>query len=223
MNRSREHLRIIVAVALLILPSTRSLTSQDMNIIPGAANGDQEEPRWAFGASMYAYFLPEETDVLLPIFMADRDWLHLEARYNYEDRNTVSGWFGYNVSVGNDVSLDFTAMVGGVIGNTSGIAPGFRAVLGWWRLELSTEGEYVYDLADGSDSFFYSWNEFRVYPLDWLSAGMVAQRTRVYQTELDLQRGLLVGMSVKGWTVTGYLFNPDRDQRVYVVGVGYEF
>lgn len=53
-----------------------------------------------------------------------------------EGRSTGSVWLGYNFSVGQTVSLEFTPMIGGVFGNTSGLAPGYRASLGWRRIEL---------------------------------------------------------------------------------------
>ena len=74
-----------------------------------------------------------------PTITADRRWLHLEARYNYEDLDTASVWVGYNFSVGEKLSLDITPMLGGVFGNTTGIAPGLRGSLKWWRLELYGE------------------------------------------------------------------------------------
>ena len=39
-----------------------------------------------------------------PTVAADRDWLHVEARFNYEDRDTGSVWLGYNFSVGEEVT-----------------------------------------------------------------------------------------------------------------------
>ena len=34
--------------------------------------------------------LPDESDYIQPTFKADRDWLHLETRYAYEDRKSLS-------------------------------------------------------------------------------------------------------------------------------------
>ena len=36
-------------------------------------------------------------------------------------------------------------MIGGVFGDTTGIAPGYKGSLSWWKLELYSEGEYVFD------------------------------------------------------------------------------
>jgi hypothetical protein len=149
--------------------------------------------------------------------------LHLEARYNYEDFETISGWVGYNVSVGEEISLDVTLMLGGVVGNTNGIAPGFRGIVNWWRLEFSSEGELVFDFGDRAASYFYTWSELAVSPADWFNVGLVAQRTRMYETELEIQRGIRAGVGLDGWSVSGYLFNPDLDRPTYVIAVEVEF
>ena len=76
-----------------------------------------------------------------PTFTADRDWLHLEARYNYEALDTGSAWVGYNFSGGETVTWELTPMLGAVFGATDGIAPGYKGSLGWKKLELYSEGE----------------------------------------------------------------------------------
>ena len=59
-----------------------------------------------------------------PVFTADHEWLHLEARYNYENLHTGSVWVGYKFTAGKKLVLDVTPMIGGVFGRTTGIAPG---------------------------------------------------------------------------------------------------
>ncbi|WP_410961830.1 hypothetical protein, partial [Salmonella sp. SAL4359] len=54
---------------------------------------------WEFNADVNFYFIPDDFFVL-PVFKADKNRLHLEARYNYEDRETFSAWAGYNFSGG---------------------------------------------------------------------------------------------------------------------------
>ena len=53
--------------------------------------------QWTFGAAAYSYFVPDDRDFVQPTVTADRGALHLEARYNYEDRETGSAWVGYNL------------------------------------------------------------------------------------------------------------------------------
>jgi hypothetical protein len=47
-------------------------------------------------------------------------------------------------------------------------------------------------------------------------AGLVAQRTKIYETGRDLQRGLLVGFSLERLSVTGYVLNPDESPTVVI-------
>lgn len=190
----------------------------------GEATQRQHQPSsWTFDASLYAYVVPDDRNFLMPMFCADRNWLHLEARYNYEDLETVSAWIGYNAGLEGEFTFTITAMFGGVFGNTSGIAPGFRLGLDWWWLSFSSEGEVVLDLDERANSFLYAWSELTIAPVDWFYAGLVGQRTRVYQTELAIQRGFLAGLHFGPWTVAGYYFNPDLETPTIVAAVEMEF
>lgn len=179
--------------------------------------------RWELSASVYTYLVPDSRDYAQPTITADRDWLHLEARYNYENLETGSAWLGYNFSGGNKLAWELTPMLGGVFGNTTGIAPGYKGSLSWWKLVLYSEGEYVVDTGDSSGSFFYNWSELTLAPVDWLRFGMVTQRTRAYQTDRDIQRGFLVGVSYKKVSFTTYVFNPDESRPILVLALGVSF
>src|SRR4051812_27673091 len=146
---------------------------------------------WAISASVYTYFVPDDHEYVQPTITADRDWLHLEARYNYEDQNTASAWVGYNFAGGEKLAWEITPMLGGVFGDTAGVAPGYKGSMTWRNFELYSEGEYVFDTGDFSDSFFYNWSELTYSPVEWLRLGLAAQRTRAYESDRDIQRGLL--------------------------------
>ena len=178
---------------------------------------------WSFDASALTYVVPDANDFVAPVVTADRAWLHLEARYNYENFRTASIWCGYNVSAGETLTLDFTAMVGAVFGDTAGVAPGYRFSLRYGKLELASESEYVIDSRDSANSFFYTWSEVSVSPADWVRAGVVVQRTRLYGGDRDLQRGVLVGFSWKKAYTTAYLFNVDLSKPTFVLSLGTGF
>jgi len=209
-----------IACALLL---TGDLHAQEA-AKPAPAMAPEAVPLdWSFAASVYTYLPPKDDAYAQPTITADRGGLHLEARYNYEDLETGSVWVGYNLSVGDALSLELTPMLGGVFGNTTGIAPGCHLTLGWWWLELYSEGEYVFETSDHTESFFYSWSELTLSPVDWLRAGLAMQRTRVYQSELEIQRGFVVGLSIKRFEIAGYMFNPDKREPAYVFSIGVQF
>jgi hypothetical protein len=133
-----------------------------------AAEKPPEDSPWSFSGAVYTYFPHDDVNFVQPTVMADRDWLHLEARYNYEDLHTVSLWGGYNFGGEGTVTWEVAPMLGVVYGDTTGIAPGYRASLTWWKLQLYRDGEYLFDTSDSSDSFFYSWSEASFSAPEWL-------------------------------------------------------
>jgi hypothetical protein len=189
----------------------------------GSALAQTADPAWELSASLYAYAPPDSKSYWQPTLRADRGWLHLEARHNYEALDTGSVWIGYNFSIGEELTLDFTPMLGVVSGKTKGLAPGYEATLGWRKLELYSEGEYVFDKDVSSDSFFYMWTELTYAATDWFRFGLVGQRTRAYQTEVETQRGLLARLTYKSADLTAHVFNPFTDYPAYVLSVSVSF
>lgn len=201
--------------------TTNTVTTSATSQMPSATE-PADDKDWSFSAAAYTYILPDESDYVQPTFTVDRGALHLEARYNYEAPDTGSAWIGYNFSVGEKVSFELTPMLGAIFGDSTGIAPGYKLTLGWWKLELYSEGENVFDTDDSSESFFYTWSEFTLAPVDWFRFGVVIQRTKLYETDFDVQRGALAGFSFKRVDLTAYLFNPDEDP-IVVLGVTVNF
>lgn len=224
--------RLVSSLAATLLPCAAAFAQEPATPPAQPAPAPPQEPAppvqappatesaWEFSFQAYSFTVADDHSYVQPVFMADRDWLHLEARYNYEDIDTASVWVGWNFEFGDEISLEITPMVGGVFGETSGVAPGYEATISWWRLEFYGEGEYLLDSNDSDDNFFYSWTELTVAVTDWLRVGCVAQHTKLYDTDLDTQRGFLVGVTAKSLDLTVYMFNPDESEPVYVVSAG---
>ena len=49
---------------------------------------------WEHNPILNFYILGDDF-YTVPVYRVNTGWLHLEARYNYEDRNTFSAWFGF--------------------------------------------------------------------------------------------------------------------------------
>ena len=184
---------------------------------------DADDKAWSFSAAAYTYIVPDGRDYVQPTVTADRDGLHLEARYNYEALDSGSAWVGYNFSGGKKLAWEFTPMLGGVFGDTKGVAPGYKGSLGWWKVELYSEGEYVFDTDDSSESFFYNWSELTLSPVNWFRFGIVTQRTRAYESDRDIQRGVLVGFSFDHVDLAAYILDPDEDEPVFAFSVEVRF
>lgn len=178
---------------------------------------------WSFELTGDYYSIPQDTDYASATFSADRKKLHLETRYNYENLKTGSCWVGYNFSVGDKLTLDVTPMIGGVFGRTTGIAPGYEVSLSYKKFLLTTDGEYVFDTKNAGGNFFYSWMEFSYSPAEWVRFGLVSQKTKAYQTGLDIQRGFLVGFMDKNLEFDSYVFNAGWTDPTVVIQVVVSF
>ena len=213
-------------VALATLAFTAGAEAQETApaaVPPAAPAPETEASSWEFGLSGALYVLPDEEDFVQPTFRADHGLFHFETRYNYEDRDSVSFFAGVNLELGDEVKLVLTPMIGGLAGQTDGIIPALEADLTVGPFEAYGEAEYVFDLGDSDSKYFYMWSELSLWPTEWLRAGVVTQRTRVYQTDRDIQRGLLVGFTFKKLDGTVYFFNPGADDHYTVVSLGLSF
>jgi len=196
-----------LAIALVMLPTAVSAQTP--------APPPDDAPAWEFAVAASAYFSRGDEDFVQPSITADRGRLHLEGRYNYEALDTTSVWAGYNFGGGETVTWELTPMFGAVFGATDGIAPGYKATIGWRKLEFYSEGEYVVDTGGSSNSFLYNWSELTLAPVEWFRLGLITQRTRLYGTDRAIDRGALAGVSFRRIDLIGYVF--DRDNEVAVI------
>ena len=203
----------LLLVTIIIGVQTSYIYAQD--------NDSSNTSVWDFSVETDLYFTDPFT--FLPIFIADKGNLHLEARYNYEDLKTFSGWVGYNFFGGDEFEYFITPMLGAAIGRTDGIAPGLEFTLGYAGFELYSESEYLFDFASSDYNFFYSWSDFTYSPLDWLWIGISGQRTRLYETEVEIDRGLILGGAYRNFEITGYFYNVFTDDAFFMLALGTEF
>lgn len=176
-------------------------------------------PAWGFDVQAYHYFVPDEPDFLLPIVMADRGVLHLEARYNYEDRNTFSAFVGRSWSLGH---LTLTPMVGLAIGQTDGIVPGLEVELAAGGLEFWIEAEYLLDLAGNDGNYFYGWSELSYRVLPWMGLGFMSQRTKTFRQDVEVDWGFLARVGKGPVSALTYLIDP-AGSAFFMVGLEADF
>jgi hypothetical protein len=213
----------LALVAFLLVSAAQMRAQGTGAIVPPVKTEECDDNTWSFAAAGYGYIIPHEQSYFSPTFRADRKSAHLEARYDYEDRNTGSIWLGYNVTLGEKFALEATPMVGGIFGNTTGVAPGYLLTLSYKKISLYSEGEFVFDTKNAGGNFFYSWNELAYSPTDWFRAGLASQKTRAYQTPLDVQRGFFAGVSHKKMDFTTYVFNIGWTDPTVVLAIGFKF
>jgi hypothetical protein len=188
-----------------------------------AAVPPSEAEAWEYSISAATYVVRNGPDYVNPVFTADRSWLHLEARYNYEALKTGSLWLGYNFTLGDKLVLEATPMLGGVFGNSTGVAPGYTISLSYDRFELFTQGEYFIDTGTRSSNFFYTWTELSVTPIEWLRLGLVIDRTKAFGSDVEIRRGPLLGFTYKKVDFTTYWLDPGSANYVIIFSMGVSF
>jgi hypothetical protein len=191
--------------------------------IPVVMAAALEAASWAFSVSAYGYDVPDSDDYVNVNATADYGRLHLEGRYNYEAIDSGSLWVGANFAVGETWVFEATVMAGGVFGEIEGVAPGFRLSLTRAWFGLASEAEYFIDTHDHENNYLYSWNEVYAAPLEWFRVGLASQRTRTYDSELGIQRGLFVGFTYRSFDVAGYVFNLGWEDPTYVLSLRFDF
>jgi hypothetical protein len=216
----RRHLAGLAIVLSLVVSESLGGTATN---VPLEVAGETDEAEWEYSLSTSTYLVQHGRDYANPVFTADRDWLHLEARYNYEAIKTGSVWVGYNFSAGKKLTFEATPMLGGVFGDITGIVPGYGLTLTYEQLEFFTQGEYFFDAANREENFFYSWSELSLAPVQWLRLGIVVDRTKAFGSSLDIRRGPLIGLRYNKVDFTTYWLSPGSSDATFVFAVTVNF
>jgi hypothetical protein len=184
---------------------------------------DTSENSWSFSATLWGYIVPTDRNFLSFIGYADRGSLHLEARYNYEDIHTASVFAGWRFELGKKLRLAFTPLAGFVFGNVNGFVPGLEFEAAWKILEYYSETEYVFDFSNSENNYLYTWGELGINPFSTFKAGISYQRTILYQTGLELQKGIFASYSFWKLNAGVYYYNPFSAEQFWIVNLGIEF
>jgi hypothetical protein len=211
------------ALAIVLSGATAAAGAEPPKPGPSDAAAATADRSWTVGVEAYAYLQQEDGNFVLPILRADHGSLHLEARYQYEDRKTFSAWAGWAFETGKTLQLQVVPMVGAIVGQTDGVAPGLEFTLSWKSLSLYGEAEYVFDLEGKDGNFFYYWSELGWQATPWLSLGLAAQRTRLFQSELAIDRGLFAALTWEPVTLKAYGYNLDGESPFGIVALAVDF
>jgi hypothetical protein len=211
-----HHGKRFVYIFLLLLAVASEAAAQ---VDSAAAEG------WSCDAQLSWYGTPDYS-FLMPCLTVTNKHLYLQARYNYEDLATGSFFAGYRFYGGKKLHFELATSAALILGQTRGAAPDLNLQLEWRSWTLSSESEYLFNFEDYNQDYYYQWTDLTFAPLDWLWVGLSAQRTRIYQTGLDLQRGITVGAGKEGSVyVNGYLFNfLNRKEDIFgILSIGLSF
>jgi hypothetical protein len=174
-------------------------------------------------ATGYYYFFPgSETSTLTLIGYLDFKSFHLEPRYNYEGQHTGSVFGGWRFEAEGKLKFAATPMIGIVFGDIKGYAPALELELTYKAFDFYSETEYVIDQASSSYNYLYTWTEFGISPMESFRTGLSVQRTRLYQTSLDLQRGVFAEYSFWKFTAGLHYYNPFSQDYFFIASLNFQ-
>ena len=203
-DATRHLLRL--AAALAMAAACASATAQGVDIAQRRRVERAQRTDWVLGATLQRAFVPGAPDTTLGIVAADRGALHLEGRWNYEAIDAGTLFAGLNWRRDAAVSVTLVPMLGVAFGSLRGVVPALEASVTWRMLDASIAAEWVRDLDDRSRSFFYAWSELGVSPGGGWRLGAVAQRTRLWETLGEVQRGVFAQVELGPTTWALYVF-----------------
>ena len=184
---------------------------------------DSASSQWNFSAWAEMFIIPGEEDFFNPTFYARHKSLHLEARYNYEDRNTASLWAGHRFKFGKGVKFVLVPMGAVVFGNTNGIAPGLEIEVMYKKFDFYYESEHVFDFNSKENNFFYMYSELAIRPIQALRTGIIAQRTRLFESEREIQRGIFAEYYFGRFRAGVFYFSPFASDNFWVASFSVDF
>ncbi len=185
-----------------------------------ADEANAEQPRFTGAITGYYYAMRDQPDFGVGVATLDRGPLHLEMRYNYEVHDAGSAFVGWKFAGGDELSFEFTPIIGGMFGAARGVVPGFEASVAWRDFDFYIEAEYVRDRNQPGPGYYYGWSELGWKPLPWLRVGLVGQRTQEVNTGRELQRGVFAQATVAKLTLSIFAFNPDDASRYVIFALG---
>jgi hypothetical protein len=205
-------------------PAALALAFAAWPTVAGAQVPPPPEPRvWDISMTVLGFLLQDEGDVVIGIASADRQALHLEARYNYEGLRTGSVFAGRTFTVGSDGWLTLVPMAGVAFGDSDGVVPALELEALVGPLVITSENEYLFGTSDETEDFFYSWNEVSIHPVEEFRLGFAGQRMRTEASGLEWDKGIVAGVAGESVSADFYGFNMFSENEFVVVGMTVAF
>lgn len=148
-----------------------------------------------------------------------KNW-YAEARYNYEEYQTMSFYVGRAYEKSTWISYSIVPILGGVIGRFKGGSAGVNIDVEYKDLFFSSQSQYTFSAEGEQQNFFYSWSELGYQPLQWLYAGVAIQPLHyLHQQNEAISTGVFIGIEYKSWTASAYSFNAFEQQKTFVISI----
>lgn len=150
-------------------------------------------------------------------FQNSSQW-YTEARYNYEDAETFSLYFGKAFVSDRKLSYSVKPLLGAALGKFDGISMALNTDLEYEKVFFSAQSQYSHPFNRNNESFLYSWSEIGCEVMKWVYAGFSFQQTYTRKSA-ELETGILIGFTFNRFTIPVYTFTPFTKERYFLAGL----
>jgi hypothetical protein len=156
------------------------------------------------------------------IHIEGRNNWHTEFRYNYEDVQTASLFFGRTLSGGNKLHFAITPMGGYSVGKFSGYSCAINLESQWNSFYISSQTQYSVATKNNVNDFFFSWSELGYEVTKTFFSGIAFQYTREAGNQ-RFEPGFTAGLSFGNLSFPCYVLSPFLKERYFILGITYEY
>ena len=111
-----------------------------------------------------------------------------------------------------------------MVGKSYGLLPGVSLELDYGRFVFTGSSSIiVYSTSKSDESYIYGSYELDYSITDFLYAGISVTRTKLYQTNRALDPGFGAGLTLEGFTLSGYVYDLFLGEPFYTVSLSYSF
>lgn len=149
--------------------------------------------------------------------------MYIEARYNYEDRQTFSLYVGRSFKMGKDNVFEVIPMIGGSVGKFKGISPATTMILeaGWIR--GFSQNQYSVNLAEKNQNFFFDWTALVVHTYKPIYLGVSLQNFALQNSKKQLYFGPMVSVKKLPVIIEVFAYNLYTNLPMWALGTQYIF
>jgi hypothetical protein len=168
-------------------------------------------------------YSPNNELLIIPQLWFYSNDIYVEARYNYEDKQTLSYYIGKSFSIDNDVEFEIIPMFGASFGNTFGVSPAFNMTLEYKRFSTYTECQYTYNFRDKRNSFYFDRTNFSTEINKYFDLGGAIQIYRPNEGEPFFKIGPSVSFNFTSFKLELIAFNFWDKKLTYAFAIEFNF
>jgi len=182
-----------------------------------------EKPKNEIGVYNTFQFANRNNPEVTPQFWLKTKKVYCEARYNYEDSNTLSLYFGKPIELSKKKDIELIPMIGGVIGISNGLSIAFSFQTETNNFTSSTQCNYFINKNSNSNNYLFDWSSITYKISKIIGVGGGLQITIPENNYAIIKSGPMASLSFNNFTIEMYGYNLWEKEKTFSIGLEYSF